>query len=159
MPRCSDAPTCIMQHWKIDTICRWPARSAATIRGRQGRWWTAVYVLMGMRYQRTLVDQLLQGVLDMEESVTYQAIIQKGVAQGQMEGAVQEARKMLLRLGETRFRAESPLAVQSRVEKIKELDQLEQLMLRVAQLSSWDELLSNLPKRRRSASSESGTAR
>ncbi|MHB8736791.1 MAG: hypothetical protein ACYC6M_15925, partial [Terriglobales bacterium] len=61
---------------------------------------------MGMRYQRSLVDHLLQGVLDMEESTTYQAIIRKGAARG----ALEEARKMLLRLGETHLQTVPPTA-------------------------------------------------
>jgi predicted transposase YdaD len=122
-------------------------------RGRLGRWWTAVYVLMGMRYEQTLVTQLLQGVLDMEESVTYQAIIRKGVDKGRVEGALQEARKMLLRLGETHFRAPPSDVIQNRVEKIEDLDQLERLILSLEPLRSWDELLAALPKtKRRSAS-------
>lgn len=104
---------------------------------------------MGMRYQQTLVTQLLQGVLDMEESVTYQAIIRKGAVQG----AIEEARKMLLRLGETHFQSEPPANLRKRVEKIEDLHQLEQLILSIEPLQSWDELLAALPKtKRRSAS-------
>lgn len=118
-------------------------------RGRLGRWWTAVYVLMGMRYQDILVEQLLQGVLDMEESTTYQAIIRKGVAAGELR----EARKMLVRLGEKQFRSPPPANLQRRVARLEDLDQLEQLMLRVTQVRSWDELLPPAAKSRRSKSS------
>src|SRR5262249_3956733 len=41
--------------------------------------WTAADVLMGLRYPRALVSQLLQGVHGMKESVTYQAIVEEGV--------------------------------------------------------------------------------
>lgn len=85
----------------------------------------------------------------MEESTTYQAIIRKGAAQG----AVEEARKMLLRLGETHFQKPLPAGLQSLVERIEDLDQLEQLILRVAQVRSWDELLPSSPKPRRRKSS------
>lgn len=126
-------------------------------RGRLGRWWTAVYVLMGLRYENVVVEQLLQGVLDMEESTTYQAIIRKGVAQGVAEGltkgAVEEARKMLLRLGESHLQTTPPAAFQRRVAKIEDLAQLEQLMLRVGQARSWNELLPASPKTRRRKSS------
>ena len=44
--------------------------------------WTAVDVLMGLRYDRVLIEQLLQGVRGMKESVTYQAIVEEGVAKG-----------------------------------------------------------------------------
>ncbi len=119
-------------------------------RGRLGRWWTAVYVLMGMRYEETLIEQLLQGVLDMEESVTYQAIIRKGLAGGELK----EVRKMLLRLGETHLQTAPPAALQQRVERIENLDQLEELILRATHLRSWDELLPASPKPRRRKSSD-----
>ncbi len=43
-----------------------------------GRLWTATYVLMGLRYPENLTEKLLEGVRNMEESVTYQAIVRKG---------------------------------------------------------------------------------
>jgi predicted transposase YdaD len=130
-------------------------------RGRLGRWWTAVYVLMGLRYQQAVVDQLLQGVLDMEESATYQAILRKGMARGMAEGvaqgvvegralgAVEEARKMLLQMGEHRFQAPAPADLRSRLEGMQDLPQLEELLLRVGQVQSWEELLRALPRQRR----------
>ncbi len=120
-------------------------------RGRLGRWWKAVYVLMGLRYDQVVVDQLLQGVLDMEESTTYQAIIRKGVAEGLAEGELREARKLLLGLGQTHFQTAAPAEVQARLEAMQDLSQLEQLFLRVTQVRSWDELLpaSGRPRRRK----------
>ena len=130
-------------------------------RGRLGRWWTAVYVLMGMRYEEALINQLLQGVLGMKESVTYQAIVReglaqglaKGLAQGLAEGELNEARKLLLRLGQSQFQIEAPPDVQLRVEAMQDLNQLEQLILRVTQAHSWDELLPAPPKPQRRKSS------
>jgi hypothetical protein len=58
-----------------------------------------------------VVDPLLQGVLDMEESTTYQAILRKGTTEG--------------------------------------VAQLEELLLRLGQVPSWDELLRALPGQRR----------
>jgi predicted transposase YdaD len=126
-------------------------------RGRLGRWWTAVYVLMGLRYQQAVVDRLLQGVLDMEESTTYQAILRKGMAEGVVQGvvegralgAVEEARKMLLQMGERRFQAPAPADLRSRLEGMQDLPPLEELLLRLGQLQSWDELLRALPRPRR----------
>jgi predicted transposase YdaD len=62
-----------------------PRRQAAEL-------WSATYILMGTRYEESLIETLLQGVITMEESVTYQAILRKGKAQGVAE----EARKILL---------------------------------------------------------------
>jgi predicted transposase YdaD len=122
-------------------------------RGRLGRWWTAVYVLMGMRYQDDVVEQLLQGVLGMEESTTYQAIVRKGLAQGRAEGALQEARKMLLRLGQTHFQTPPSTEIQARVTAMQDLEPLEQLLLQVTQVQSWDELLPTAAKPQRRKSS------
>ncbi len=145
------APVSAVSEAELPGVLREMKRRVTRLRdrGRLGRWWTAVYVLMGMRYQEALVEQLLQGVLDMEESVTYQAIIRKGVAKGRAEGALEEARKMLLRWGEAHFRTAPPADLQARLEEMQDLDQLEQLLLHVAQVRSWDELLPASPKPRR----------
>ena len=147
------APVSAVRESELPGVLREMKQRVARVRdrGRLGRWWTAVYVLMGLRYQDALVERLLQGVLDMEESTTYQAIIRKGVAKGRTEGALEEVRKLLLRLGQTQFHTEAPADVQARVEAMQDLDQLEQLLLRVTQVSSWDELLpaSGRPRRRK----------
>jgi predicted transposase YdaD len=107
-------------------------------RGQVERLWTATYVLMGLRYDESFVEQLLQGVLGMEESVTYQAIIRKG--------AIQEAKRMLLRQGRIRFGAAGKRA-QAALAAINDVDQLEKLGERLLAAPSWEELLS-LPARR-----------
>src|SRR5438132_13996940 len=60
----------------------WPARNKVS------NLWGMTYILMGLRYEQALVNQLLEGVVAMEESVTYQAILARG--------ALEEARKTLL---------------------------------------------------------------
>src|SRR5579885_742044 len=65
--------------------------------------WTATYLLMGLRYERDFVNQLLEGVISMEGSTTYQAILEKGIAKGKDVGAREELRKVLLLLGQDRF--------------------------------------------------------
>jgi predicted transposase YdaD len=145
------APVSAVSEQELPGILREMKSKVAQVRdrGRLGRWWTAVYVLMGMRYQDALVEQLLQGVLGMEESTTYQAIIRKGAAQG----ALEEARKLLLQLGEDHFGAAASAAVQARVEAIQDLPHLEQLARRVYQSQSWEELLPAPPKPPRRKSS------
>jgi len=119
---------------------------------RVGRLWTAVYVLMGMRYDKILVDELLQGVMNMEESVTYQAIVQKGRAEGRVEGAAEEARKLILRLGKERFQAAPSASVRSRLQGIVGLTELESMAERLMHCRSWADLFSEprKPRRRRS---------
>ncbi len=73
--------------------------AAPRYRKAAGPLWTAVDVLMGLRYDRALIEQLLQGVRGMKESVTYQAIVEEGVAKGELRGA----RRILLLSGEEQF--------------------------------------------------------
>jgi hypothetical protein len=103
-----------------------------------GEVWTAVEILMGLRYERALIERLLQGVMEMEESVTYQAIIEKGLVQGTLT----EARKMLLLVGEERFQSPPNAAIRSRLEQIDNVQRLEELARRVLHVESWEELLS-----------------
>src|SRR5205814_4897849 len=57
--------------------------------------WTTTDILMGLRYDRELIDHMLQKVLAMKESVTYQAIV--------AEGELKAARTILLRTGRKKF--------------------------------------------------------
>ena len=75
---------------------------------------------------------IIRGVLDMEESVTYQGIIEKGEAK--------EARRLVLLLGERRF-GPAPAEVRAALEAIDGLERLEQLIVQVENVSSWQELL------------------
>lgn len=114
---------------------------------RQGRQpqakdlWTATYILLGMRYDRALAKHLLRGVMTMEESTTYQAILE--------EGAVRELRKTLLRQGHKRFQT-TPASVKTAIEAISDLEQLEKLSVRLLDAASWEELLGLSQSRRRS---------
>ncbi|MBY0524657.1 MAG: hypothetical protein K2R98_14735 [Gemmataceae bacterium] len=110
-----------------------------------GTLWTAVDVLLGLRYERAMIDQLLQGVRGMKESVTYQAIVEEGVAKGVIQGRLEEARRILLRLGEHLFSGPAPESTRAQLESITELELLEQLSDRVVRVSSWPELVANLP--------------
>src|SRR5262249_4156867 len=88
---------------------------------------------------------IIRGVLDMEESTTYQAIIEKGIQKGiQMAaeaiGMREGARRVLLVLGENHFGPPSS-AVNATIQGINDLEQLLQLVVRVGQVGGWDELL------------------
>ena len=98
--------------------------------------WTTTYILMGLRYSEEFAARLLEGVRSMEESVTYQAILRKGMARG----AVEELRKTLLRQGGKRFGAADP-ATAAAVEAIADLERLERLSERLLEVNSWPELL------------------
>ncbi len=65
----------------------------------------------------------------MEDSVTYQAVIEKG----RLEGRPEETRATLLRQGTANLRAPSETTRQ-RIESITDLEQLEQWLMRTAAL-------------------------
>jgi hypothetical protein len=94
--------------------------------------WSATAILTGLRYEDTLIETLLQGVLAMEESVIYQKIIRKGKAE--------EARKILLLQGRSRFGEPSPEVV-ARLDAVTDISRLEELTVRLLQATSWQELL------------------
>jgi predicted transposase YdaD len=102
--------------------------------------WSATYILMGMRYADALIDTLLQGVLAMEESVTYQKIIRKGRAEGKAEGKAEEARRILFLVGRELF-GEPPTDARTALETLTDVDRLEALNLRLRHVASWQELL------------------
>ncbi|HMC90714.1 MAG TPA: hypothetical protein VKI17_14250 [Gemmataceae bacterium] len=122
-------------------------------RGRAESLWAATYILMGLRYSRELARQLLHGVRSMKESVTYQAILEegmaKGMAQGQSTGALAEARKLLLLQGSKRFGPPDAPTTAS-VESIGDLAYLEKLLLQIMSAASWQDLLKRAGRQRRS---------
>ncbi len=71
----------------------------------------------------------------MEESVTYQAILKKGKAEGKLE----EARKLLLLVGRKQFGEPSAEALAA-VEALADVQQFEILMERLLDSASWPEL-------------------
>ena len=82
----------------------------------------------------------------MEDSVTYQFIIEKGVArgkaEGKAEGEVNEARKVIVRIGTKRFGAPSS-QITRYVAAISSVEKLEQLIERLFEVETWDEFVAN----------------
>jgi uncharacterized phage protein gp47/JayE len=76
----------------------------------------------------------------MKESVTYQAILEEG----REEGRADEARRNLLSLGTALFGKPS-VKVRRALAGITDVELLESLLLRVIQVSSWTDLLTDLP--------------
>jgi hypothetical protein len=116
-----------------------------------GELWSATFILMGLRYEQAMIQRLLHGVLAMKESVTYQAIIREGLAEGETKGRIAEARKILLLLGRDRF-GDPPAGVQAKLDAVDDVDRLEQLTVQVQHVASWKELL----RRRRGRGSSAG---
>jgi predicted transposase YdaD len=108
--------------------------------------WTATGVLLGMRYAGPFVESLLRGVREMEESTFYQSIMAKG--------RLQEARRLLLRVGEDRFGVAPTPEQQAGIEALADAGRIEELVVRAAHVDSWAELLKpppapGTPRRRR----------
>ena len=102
--------------------------------------WTSTYVLLGLRYEDALIQQLMQGVTQMEESSTWQAIMQRGREQGREEGREEHARHTLLDLGTIKF-GEPSKKVQNALTKITDVERLDALTRSLLSAESWDELL------------------
>jgi hypothetical protein len=78
----------------------------------------------------------------MRESVTYQAILAEGKAEGEAEGALNEARKLLLTIGSRRFGTPSA-TLRDTLSSIASVERLERLSERLLDVESWDELLAS----------------
>ncbi len=127
-------------------IARMKQRLGPTVpAGRRAELWAATYILMGLRYEQALIQRLLQGVATMKESVTYQAILEEGLA----EGKTAEARRLLLLVGRDQF-GEPSANVRAAVDAVTDVKRLEELTVRVKHAASWPELL-GLPSPRRCA--------
>ncbi|HBI45291.1 MAG TPA: hypothetical protein DDY78_20925 [Planctomycetales bacterium] len=79
----------------------------------------------------------------MKESSTYQAIVEEGriegIARGKAEGAVAEFKKMLRMIGEQAFGAPDT-ATLTAIEKLNNLERLEDLLKRVRTADGWADL-------------------
>jgi hypothetical protein len=98
--------------------------------------WSAAYILMGLRYEQPLIQSLLRGVVNMKESVTYQAILEEG----EVIGGAKEARRMLLLQGRDRF-GEPSTKIMAHLDAMNDLSRLEALAIRLLHVKSWEELL------------------
>jgi len=115
-------------------VGRMAGRINAEPRPKAAKLWTATYLLMGLRYSDELTDSLLEGVLNMHESATYEKILR--------DGRITEARRMLLRQGTKRFRTPDATTLAA-LEAIKDIDRLEAIGERILdpEIHDWDELL------------------
>jgi hypothetical protein len=102
--------------------------------------WAAAYLLLGPRYSPVLAGQLFRGVVSMKESSTYQAILEEGRVEGELRGAVAEARKVLRLLGDDAF-GPPDARTAAVIERLHELPRLEELLRLVRTAGSWQELL------------------
>ena len=119
-----------------------------------GLLWSSTAVLMGLSYPADLIQHLLRGARQMEESSFYQMILAKGEAkglargkaeglargkaEGLARGRVREARATLIRLAEHRFGPIAP-ADRASINKVVDLDRLRDWTNLVLDASTWAE--------------------
>jgi hypothetical protein len=101
--------------------------------------WVMTDILMGLRFDEALVRHLLEGVPGMENSVTYQAILRKGAQKGRVE----EARRMIVKLGTAQFGPPTE-DHRERLGTVDDLEGLENLACKVLTSAGWDDLLASL---------------
>ena len=118
----------------------------------RGLLWNSTAIVMGLRHPSFLIERLLRGVHEMEESSYYQAILAKGEAKGEakgilmgeakgilmgeVQGEVREARAFLLRFAVRRFGPITPDQQQT-INAVADLDQLRRWTDLVFEASSW----------------------
>jgi predicted transposase YdaD len=91
---------------------------------------------------------MVLGIRGIEESSVYQDIFAKGAAsgrdegrdEGRVEGRIEEARTVLLRQGRRKLGPVSE-AVEARITALADLDRLNDLLDRIFDVTTWDDLL------------------
>jgi len=114
--------------------------------------WTTAFLLMGLRHPPGIAAELLRGVREMEESSTYQWIIEKGMEkgmekgrqegrqEGMVKGGLRASRKNLVDLGTRRFRSPTAAALE-RLNAIDDPERLDRMINRLLDAADWDDLL------------------
>jgi hypothetical protein len=117
--------------------------------GLKATLWTATVILMGLRYPREQVGEMIEevatmvlGIRGIEDSWVYQDILAKGRAEGEAKGHAEEAREALLRLGRRNLGPPGE-EVEARIADLGDLDRLHELLDRILDASNWDELLAS----------------
>jgi hypothetical protein len=110
--------------------------------------WSASGVLMGLRFDRTLVRQILREVRSMKESVVYQDIFAEGraeghaagVLEGKVQGKVEGIRDTLLRVG-GRLIGPPPKEIVAALNAIDDRDRLNRMVDRIGTTPDWPDIL------------------
>ena len=105
----------------------------------------STFVLCGLRYQPARIEALYRDLsMTLEDSTTYQLILNKGFAQGEARGetrgALTEARNLLLLQGRKRF-GSAPPTTEAAVRAIEDRVRLERMAERIFDATGWDDLL------------------
>ncbi len=88
-----------------EIIQRMEARVEEEAPESRNEFWTATWLLLGLRYNAEVAKQLLRGVVGMKESSTYQYMMEEGRAEGRIKG-IQEGRQEGIQEGKQEGRQE-----------------------------------------------------
>lgn len=96
----------------------------------------------GGRWPEELVSKLLEGVTNVQESTTYQAILREGRNEGLIEGRITGEQQILVRQGTKKF-GTPDAAILAAIAEIRDLEQLESLGERIldSDVNDWNSLL------------------
>jgi len=146
------APMCDLATMEpAEVIRRMQERIDPQPRETAGLFWSATGILMGLRYARNEILELLRGVRGMKESTFYQMILEegeakgeargeaRGLARGEAQGKMEEARRILFQLGKRRFGEPDPATVAA-IESLSTVDEIKFLINRRDDVFSWAEL-------------------
>jgi predicted transposase YdaD len=109
----------------------------------------ATFLLSGLRYDRDRIINLYRRLsMTLEDSTTYQWIMEqgeargeaRGLAMGEAHGRLAEARNIVSLLGSHRF-GQPSAAIQEALEAITDRDRLERIAKRIIDAGGWDDLL------------------
>jgi hypothetical protein len=93
---------------------------------------TSAFVLAGLRLKRDRAIELFRRIRAVEESTTYQYIIE--------QGEIKAVRRLLLRQGSTKLGA-PPKKVKAAIQELDDLPRLERMFDHVNDAASWNEVL------------------
>ena len=104
----------------------------------------STFVLCGLRYDQSRIEDLYRSLsMTLEDSTTYQLILQrgeaKGEARGEARGAAKEARRLISAMGGRKFGASA--ASEAALQEIADTERLERIAVRIFDATSWDDLL------------------
>jgi hypothetical protein len=101
----------------------------------------STFVLCGLRYQAAQIEALYRDLsMTLEDSTTYQLILNKGEARGEARGACAGLQEAVLSVGENRFGI-APTAVTTGVREIQARDRLKRMLDRILSAADWNDLL------------------
>jgi predicted transposase YdaD len=116
-------------------------------RDRSDRMETALFVLLGLRYEPDEISRLLIGVPVVQESSIYRLFEQReaqglarGITQGQAAGQAAGLREMVVYVGRKRL-GPPPAEFLTALEQISDHDQLRALADKASEAATWTEVL------------------